>query len=275
MPFVENLGARVYWDEQGSGAPLLLIAGLGWSSAAWHRTRPVLCKRYRTIAMDNRGAGQTNAAPMPYSMTQMASDAAAVLNSARVNTAHIFGFGMGGMVAQEFALLYPKRARSLILAATSLGGPQRVHSDPAAVAILASRDSNLDKFFSSLRPFLYAQETPPQRILEDLEAMEEGFAKSEEYKAQLQAERSWDGSSRIAQITAPTLVIHGERERMTPTENAKRIAAAIPGARLAIIPQAGHMFVTDQPESAHEVLLEFLGAQATRQAERASPVLER
>src|SRR6202022_4489954 len=115
MPCVENLGGSTHWDEQGSGAPLLLIMGLGWSSHAWHRTRPVLSEKYRTIALDNRGVGRSEAPPGPYSIAQMAADAAAVLNAARVNTAHIFGVSTGGMMAQEFALQYPKKGRSLLL----------------------------------------------------------------------------------------------------------------------------------------------------------------
>jgi 3-oxoadipate enol-lactonase len=274
MPFVENLGARIFWDEQGSGAPLLLITGLGWPSGAWHRIRPILSKRYRTIAMDNRGAGQSDAGPMPYSITQMASDAVAVLNSARVNTAHIFGFAMGGMTAQEFSLQYPKKVRSLILGATSPGGPRAVHPGPGTIAILASRDSNPDKFHWALSPFIYAPETPRQRMQEDLDAIHGGIANGQTYSAQLQAITSWEGYSRIAQINAPTLVIHGQDDRMVPLENAKLIAARIPGAKLLPIPHAGHMFMTDQPEAAQAALLEFLDAQATRQSERASPVLE-
>src|SRR5260370_37698753 len=106
MAFVENQGARIYWDELGSGAPLLLIMGLGWSSHAWYRTRPVLSAKYRTIALDNRGVGQSDAPPGPYSIAQIASDAEAVIRYAKVNAAHIFGVTMCGMYAQELVLQY-------------------------------------------------------------------------------------------------------------------------------------------------------------------------
>src|SRR5271157_4009044 len=69
MPFVENQGAKIYWDEQGQGEPILLIMGLGYSSCLWHRTRPVLAQRYRTVAFDNRGVGLSDAPPGPYSQT--------------------------------------------------------------------------------------------------------------------------------------------------------------------------------------------------------------
>ncbi len=68
MAFLHNQGARIYWDEQGSGDPILLIMGLGYPSYLWHRTRPALKERYRTIALDNRGSGQSDAPAGPYSI---------------------------------------------------------------------------------------------------------------------------------------------------------------------------------------------------------------
>ena len=136
MAFLQNQGARIYWDEQGSGDPILLIMGLGYPSYLWHRTRPVLNKRYRTIALDNRGSGQSDAPAGPYSIALMASDAAATLEAAGVERAHVFGLSMGGMIAQEFALQYPERLRSLILGCTAPGGPNAVRAEKRVTEIL-------------------------------------------------------------------------------------------------------------------------------------------
>src|SRR5512146_1746883 len=91
MPFVENRGAKIYWDEQGRGTPILLIMGLGYPSDLWHRTRPVLSAGYRTIALDNRGIGRSNAPLGAFSIELMAEDAGAVLDAAAVESAHILG----------------------------------------------------------------------------------------------------------------------------------------------------------------------------------------
>src|ERR1700758_3304900 len=139
MPIVENQGAEIYWDEQGSGEPLLLIMGLSYPSYMWHRTRPVLAQTYRTIALDNRGVGQSDVPSGVYSMALMASDAATVLDAAKVQSAHVFGVSMGGMIAQEFALRYPKRVRSLILGCTAAGGPSAVRAEPEATQMLLAR----------------------------------------------------------------------------------------------------------------------------------------
>ena len=123
MAFVENQGARIYWDGQGDGAPVLLIMGLGYASDMWYRIRPALAAHYRTIALDNRGVGRSDLPAGPYPIALMASDAAAVLDATGIESAHVFGLSMGGMIAQEFALQYPKRVRSLILGCTAAGCP--------------------------------------------------------------------------------------------------------------------------------------------------------
>src|SRR6516225_1107338 len=107
MAFVENQGARIYWDEQGDGEPVLLIMGLGYTSHMWYRSRPLLATQYRTVALDNRGVGRSDAPPGPYAISMMASDAATVLDAAEVESAYVFGVSMGGMIAQEFALQCP------------------------------------------------------------------------------------------------------------------------------------------------------------------------
>jgi len=271
MPFVENLGARIYWDEQGGGAPLLLIMGLGWPSYSWHRSRPLFSERYRTIAFDNRGVGQSDAPPGPYSIVQMASDAAAVLNAARVNAAHICGVSMGGMIAQEFALQYPKKVRSLILACTAAGGPEAVVAETSALQTLMSRGADHEAFNRAISPYIYAAATSPERIEEDTAVRRKWYPTGEAYRAQLQAVMNWEAYSRIGEIAAPTLVIHGEDDRLVPAENSKLIAARIPGAKLVVIPHASHIFTTDQPDASHAAILEFLGAQATRKRERPVP----
>ena len=136
MPFTENRGVKIYWEEEGKGAPVLLIMGLGWPSYMWYRTKPLVAKQYRTITFDNRGAGRGGVPPGPYPLATMASDAAAVLDAAGVESAHFYGVSMGGMIAQEFALQYPKRVKSLILGTLRRPGSEtrraRGHRSPHA-----------------------------------------------------------------------------------------------------------------------------------------------
>lgn len=261
MPFAENQSARIYWDEQGQGEPVLLIMGLGWTSGLWHRSRPVLSSRYRTIALDNRGVGRNNVPPGPYPIALMASDSAAVLDSAGIQQAHIFGVSMGGMIAQEFALLYPTRVRSLILGCTSAGGPSAVRAEPAVLEVLTRRGTDLDEFAAAINPFIYDSGTPRERIEQDTALRKQWWPAATGYMGQLQGIFAWEAYSRLPQITAPTLVIHGENDQLVPPGNGKLIAERIRGSKLVLIPHASHIFAADQPEATHEAILDFLSAQ--------------
>ncbi len=179
---------------------------------------------------------------------------------------------MGGMIAQEFALQYPKKVRSLILGCTAAGGPHAVRAEQEALQVLTTRGPDPEQFAKAISPFIYDRDTPTERIEEDTAVRRKWYPPADAYFAQLQAIMAWEAYSRLGQIGAPTLVIHGENDRLVPPENAKLIAGRIPGAKLAMIPRASHIFITDQTAAAHQTILEFLGAQATRQRERPAPV---
>ena len=261
MPFVENQGARIYWDEQGRGAPVLLIMGLGYTSDMWYRVRPALSAEYQTIALDNRGVGRSDMPPGPYSIALMASDAAAVLSAAGVESAHVFGVSMGGMVAQEFALQYPERVRSLMMGCTAAGGSTAVRAEPEATKMLMARDKmSPEQAAQAAVPFIYHPATPREWIDQDLAVRRPWFPAPEGYRAQLQGILAWESYSRLHEITAPTLVIHGDGDRLVAPGNGKLIAERIPGAELVMISHASHLFMTDQTEAANHAILEFLHA---------------
>lgn len=265
MAFVENQGARIYWDQEGKGEPILLIMGLGYTSHMWWRIRLRLAEHYLTLACDNRGVGRSDVPPGPYSIPLMASDAAAVLDAAQVESAHVLGVSMGGMIGQEFALQYPKRVRSLILGCTAAGGPTAVRAEPEATRMLKERSAmSPEQATEAAIPFIYDSATPRERIDEDVAIRRPWIPRPEAYTAQLQGILAWEGYSRLSAIHSPTLVIHGESDRLVPAGNARLIAERIPGAKLVMIPHAGHLFLTDQTEAAQRAILTFLVAQTTQ-----------
>ncbi len=183
MAFAQNQGAKIYWDQQGEGAPLLLIMGLGWTSHMWYRSRPVLAAQFRTIAFDNRGVGQSDVPPGPYPIALMASDAAAVLDAAGVERAHVCGMSMGGMISQEFALQYPQRVRSLILGCTAPGGPNAVQAEREVVQLLLAPRGNPEEMAKAINPYIYDTGTPDARKEEDLAVRRPWFPTAEGYLA--------------------------------------------------------------------------------------------
>jgi 3-oxoadipate enol-lactonase len=264
MPHIANQDVKIYWDEQGQGEPILLIMGLGYTAHMWHRARPQLAAHFRTIAFDNRGVGRSDSPAGPYPIPLMASDAAAVLDAAEAESAHVFGISMGGMIAQEFALQYPTRVRSLILGCTAAGGPTAVRAEPEATQMLKARARMTpDQAAEAALPFIYDLQTPRARIQEDLAIRRPWLPKPEPYLAQLQGIFAWEGYSRLTAIGAPALVIHGENDRLVPAGNGRIIADRIPGAKLVLIPHASHLFFTDQPQIANDIILNFLNAQGS------------
>lgn len=259
MPFTENQGAKIFWDEQGDGDPVLLIMGLGWTSHMWYRTRPALVSaNYRTIAFDNRGVGQSDRPAGPYPLSVMASDAAAVLDAAGIERAHIHGVSMGGMIAQEFALQYPQRVRSLILGCTAAGGPHAVQAETTVMQTLLRTDLNPAEAAEAANSFLYAADTPRERVDEDMALRLKWSPQREGFMAQLQGIMMWEADSRLPLIASPTLVLHGDADRLVPPANGRRIARLIPGAQIFWIEGAGHIYSTDQPGVSTKAILEFL-----------------
>jgi pimeloyl-ACP methyl ester carboxylesterase len=267
MAFVENQRARIYWEEQGRGEPILLVMGLACPSQMWYRTQPLLASRYRTLVFDNRGIGQSDVPPGPYPIALMASDAAAVLDAAGIESAHVFGVSMGGMIAQEFGLQYPARVRSLILGCTAAGGPTAVPAEAEAIRMLMKRGKRSpEQAAEASVPFIYHPATPRERIDQDLAVRRPWFPSPAGYAAQLQGILGWEAYSRLGQIGVPTLVIHGESDRLIPPGNASLIAERIPGAKLVMIPRASHLFFSDQPEAAHRAIMDFLAVHSEGRA---------
>jgi 3-oxoadipate enol-lactonase len=264
MPFTDNSGVKIYWKESGPGDPLLLIMGLGYTHEMWYRTEPILAQCYRTISFDNRGVGRSDVPPGPYPISTMAADAAAVMDAAGVARAHVFGISMGGMIAQEFALQYPERVRSLILGCTSHGGPEAVLADAEVVTTLMARGTmSAEDGIRAMVPFIYDASTPRERIEEDLAIRRRTFPTAAGYFAQVQGIFAFEARRRLPKIKVPTLVVHGESDRLVPPENGRRIAKLIEGARLVMLPRASHIFPTDQPDAAHQAVLRFLSEQDT------------
>ena len=259
MPFALNNGVRIYWEEAGGGPPLLLIMGLGYAHQMWHRTTPLVSKHFRTILFDNRGVGKSDLPPGPYPIATMAADAAAVLDAAGAESADVYGISMGGMIAQEFAIQYPQRVRKLILGCTACGGPKVVRAEPEVNQVLMMRGNmTMDEGIEAAVPYIYDPDTPRPRIEEDLVIRRATYPKPEAYSAQLQGILAWESYSRLGQIKAPTLVIHGETDRLVPVGNGKLIAETISGSKLVTIPHASHIYMTDQPEISNKAVMDFL-----------------
>ena len=253
----------LYWESEGAGAPVLLVMGLGLSGGAWWRTVPVLARRLRVITFDHRGVGRSRAFSPVYTTEAMADDAVAVLDAAGIERAHVYGISLGGMVAQQLALRHPERVRSLVLGATSPGGPRSVSPDPEVLDFVRRRlRMRSEEAARASVPFNYGprcRAEHPERIEEDIARRLESPFSIRAYREQLFAAGVHNTWGRLGRIVVPTLVVHGRHDRMVPFGNGELLAGRIPGARLRVLEESGHTYPTEEP-GVDEEIAAFLAA---------------
>lgn len=261
--------ARIYYEMHGSGEPVLLIMGLGSNAHGWYRTIPWLSRKYTAIAFDNRGTGRSDVPAGAYSVAQMAVDAAAVLDAAGYDAAHIVGASLGGMIAQRFALSCPQRVRSLVLVCTTPGGPHAVRATDDVLTALAQGAEDAATAYRRNAWFLYGEDTRlrhPERIEEDIESRTRIATLPAGFFGQLQAALGHDTWDDLPSIAAPTLIVHGQADLLIPTANGKLLADRIPGSTLVLVPGAGHMLQTDAGDRVRDIFCGFLAGVARAQS---------
>lgn len=259
MPKVELAGTELHYERAGAGEPLLLIQGMSANHLAWGQAFSSLLERdFEVIAFDNRGIGLSSPVTEAFSIAEMAADAAGLLEALEIESAHVLGISMGGMIAQELALAHPGKLRSLTLGCTYCGGEGSQLMDPndfrGLVEATASGDAQ--RVFRAMYELNLSPgfRTEKSRFA-DFTAMAEALpAPRETIGLQVQAIVSHDTSARLPEVATPTLVIHGTADRVLGYPNGPLIAGLIPGARLETYEDVGHMFWWEQPERTADVV---------------------
>ncbi len=259
-------GRKMAYDEVSPPNPkgtILLLTGLGAKRLGWYNQIDVFGQTYRTIALDHRDTGDSDLASGPYTTVDQAEDAAAVLKALGISRAHVAGISMGGFIALELTLHHPDLIDKLILTSTSAGGPTHVPPGPEMLAMLGRDRRGMDP--GDLARQTYSQIMAPGFLDSHPAAMEHIVEtaryrpqKAEAYLRQLQACMGHNASDRLGQIHAPTLVVHGEVDPLVPVENGRYLAQHIPGARLILYPNTGHIPIVERAEEYNRDVLAFL-----------------
>jgi 3-oxoadipate enol-lactonase len=271
MPVAVVGDVQVSYERAGSGPPLLLIMGMSGSRLTWGKPfLDELRRDFDVIAYDNRGVGDSSWMREQFTIGELAGDAAALLDALELESVHVAGISMGGMIAQELVLNHPERVRTLALGCTYCGGPGTALTAEPVVQRLTAAIMSGDHA-RSLRTSWEVNVSPAFAAESDsyasfTEAALKVPVAVPVIMAQMRAIAQHDTSGRLRGLQVPTLVVHGTVDEMLPVENARVIAGLIPDSRLELMDGVGHLFFWEQPARAAGLLREHVtaGAQARR-----------
>ena len=261
MPFADANGMRLYYEEQGTGEPLLLVMGLATDHLGWVLNTHAFAERFRTIVFDNRDVGQSSQADGPYDIADLAADTLALADHLGLDDFHLLGVSMGGAIAQELALRAPERVRTLQLAVTWAGsgryGRERarlwageVRARPREEFLDSLLLLNLsEQFYENADAVAYAR-----RLMLDNPHPQD----PEAFVRQSDACGRHETRDRLGRLAMPTHIISGEHDILLPLWKQRELAELIPGAEHTVIPRAPHGANMERAQEFNAAVLGFL-----------------
>jgi 3-oxoadipate enol-lactonase len=264
VPVAITESTSIDYDVHGEGPALLLIGGLGFGRWAWFRQIPAFSRHFRTIAFDVRGERELKGG-----VADLAAETVALLEHLRIKKAHVLGTSLGGFVAQELALVRPDLVDRLVLVGTSYGrgGPESM-SAWALADMIGLPSLNAEKAVRRGLEAATSEAYRAQRPEEFEQIVSWRLADSPSlsvYYDQLRAGARFDISRDVGRITSPTLVIHGSKDRFVPAANAVALAEEIPGAKLRVLDDAGHLVFIERYADVNREVVTFLKSRESRE----------
>jgi pimeloyl-ACP methyl ester carboxylesterase len=260
-------GLRLWYETAGeAGTPVLLVMGMGLPGAGWAPLLPALCGRHRVATYDHRGIGRSDKPRGPYRVEILAADALALLTHLGWERAHVVGISLGGLVAQEIALTARARVRSLALVSTAAGGgltwwPTRQSMVLMPQVLFARGPRQLYALQRQLLSKQFLAGLDREVVAREMRARLGPRSPSRSSLAQFLGFLLYRSRSRLPRLAGlPTLVVHGSEDIILPPRLGRRLAAAIPGARLLIIPGVAHGLILERPQEVGRLLLEHFQA---------------
>jgi pimeloyl-ACP methyl ester carboxylesterase len=251
---------RLAFDRTGHGELVIFLHGVGGNRRNWASQLPAFAQRFQAVAWDARGYGDSDDYEGQLAFTDFADDLLRLLDHLEASQAHVVGLSMGGNIAMDFAVRFSDRVRSLVLCDTDRGMTHFSEQDRRQFLRLRRDPLLANRAIADIVPTLVESLSGPFATDASREALAESLLllHRESYIKSVEATVDFDIRHAIHEISCPTLVLVGEFDRLTPLEEAQAIATAIPGARLVVIPRAGHLSNIEEPEVFNREVLNFL-----------------
>jgi pimeloyl-ACP methyl ester carboxylesterase len=261
MATVTANGCKFYYEIHGQGDPLVLIMGLRRNLEWWYRQIPALSRHFQVIAFDNRGAGRSDKPVMEYSIGLFADDTAALMDALDIKTAHILGISMGGYIAQELALNYPDKIKSLVLGCSGCGGDRAVTMSPERMEkFTANKGLNPEEILRKDMDIYFSDDYVdqyPEKIEEFVEISMRYYQPADAFFRQFDACLRHDTGDRLDQIDVPTLVMTGDDDPLVPPQNSHVLTDLIAGAGLSVFAGGRHCFFIEKAERFNKEVADF------------------
>ncbi len=261
MPRIHVNGLGMHYQQLGSGSSLVLIAGIPGTAANWLPFAELLKHDFSVTVFDNRGSGLSDKPEDFYTIQQMATDAAALIEHLQLGPTNVFGVSMGGMIAQELAINHGHLVHRLVLGCTQCGGKHVTPPRDEVNQAFAFSEDDWAQRMRLLGPFAFSAATRREhpKFIDDFIALKMTEPQPlYAYRRQLGAVVRHATYDRLDHIACPTLVVTGDNDDIIPAVNSDTLHARIPGSTLRHLKGAGHLFFLEQPEASVTLLKEFL-----------------
>jgi len=256
----------IFYELHGRGTPLVLIMGLRRNAEWWYRQIPALTPHCRVLAFDNRGAGRTDKPKMEYSIRLFADDTAGLMDALGIGKAHVLGVSMGGYIAQELAINYPEKVKSLILGCTGPGGERAVHmSMERRNKFTANRGLEPEEILKKDIDIYFSDEyirEHSKEIKEFIGISLRYYQPPDAFERQFAACLKHDTLQRLVRITMPTLIMSGDDDPLVPVENSRILKEHIAHADFVLFPGKRHAFFIEEAERFNKTVVDFLRSTA-------------
>jgi len=265
MPFFKSDKVNLYFEQRGTGPPVLFLAGLGLGLGIWYKIIPALEREVTCISLDVSGSGKSDTPTGPYTIERMATQAAALLDYLKIKQTAVIGHSMGALTALSLAIDHPNRVNAIVcVGAAAAGCADDLGSTSQVRSVLCKTRGAASEIIKGVMIASVA-DGYPENNFDDFNTLvakvsdpETSYHKARGLMGQLAACETFDASKQLERIGQPVMVVHGDNDKIVPNKIAKNLARKIPNAKINLLKRVGHLPQWEAAETLSKIILGFL-----------------